>query len=179
MLSVLFVGAVVACTGSDPEIFPPNGNPSTNGDGGAGGSTNDAGGSDSGSTNSTTDGGGSDSGDGGSLHPRSVSCDATSICTGTDKCCGQGNDWIPAVCKADCGGAYSLWCDDAKDCETGQVCCYVTDGGARATASFCAASCRPEKDEHQLCNSATECSPPGQVCTPISEFSPSGLSRCN
>lgn len=110
---------------------------------------------------------------------RSVTCDAKATCSGADKCCGVGTDWIDASCKTDCGGAYSLSCDDATDCAQGELCCYVTDGGARAVASFCAASCRPEKNEMQLCaiGGPAECATGS--CTPLTAFSPSGLAHCN
>ncbi len=163
--SVVVAGAVVvACVGDDPSPAPPG--TTTSGDGGA---------SSSSSTSSTSSGGSSSSSGGGT---RSVGCDAKTTCTGTDLCCGVGIDWIGASCKPDCGGAYSLRCDDAADCGQGQVCCYTTDGGARAVASFCADACRPEKSEKQLCKlgAAGECK--AGSCTPLTQFSPNGLAKC-
>jgi hypothetical protein len=150
-LVITFV--VIGCVGDDPEPASSS--------------------SSSGSTSSSS----SSSSSGGS-GARSIVCDAKTTCTGTDKCCGVGTDWIGSACKADCGGAYSLTCDDAKDCGAGQVCCYKSDGGARAVASYCAAECRADKLEKQLCalGAAGECKT--GACTPITEFSPSGLARC-
>ena len=141
---------LVACVGSDPTpVVVAN-------DGGSSGASGSSGGSGT----------------------RSIGCDAKTTCSGTDLCCGVGTDWIGAACKADCAGAYSLACDDEADCGSGQVCCYKTDGGARAVASFCAASCRADQQELQLCKSSN----PGECktgsCTPLTQFSPNGLSAC-
>jgi len=149
---------VVACVGNDP--VATSGSSGTSGSGTSGSS-------------GTVDSGADASGGGG----RSISCDATSTCTNTQKCCGVGTDWINASCKDDCGAAYELACDDAADCGTGKVCCAVTDGGARVTRSYCKASCAAA--ETQLCDPGAdkECTSPAS-CTPFVNWSPSGLSRC-
>jgi hypothetical protein len=143
---------LVACVGSDPTPIV------VNNDGGSSGTSGSSGSS-------------------GGTGTRSIGCDAKTTCTGTDLCCGVGTDWIGSACKADCGGAYYLTCDDATDCTGGQVCCYKTDGGARAVASYCAASCRPEQQELQLCKpGSSECKTGS--CTPLTQFSPNGLAAC-
>lgn len=150
LLASAFVAVVlVACVGDDPSPVPSGG---------------DAGGS---------------SGSSGAAGALSITCDAKTACTGSDHCCGGANhDWIGSACKPDCAGVYELRCDDATDCGAGQVCCYTTDGGARATASFCAAACRAEEKELQLCKlgATGECATGS--CTTLTQFSPSGLARC-
>ena len=112
---------------------------------------------------------------GASTGTRSISCDAKSVCTGRNNCCGVGTDWINAKCLEDCAGAYELTCDDATDCGAGLVCCYVSDGGARAKLSYCKASCAGP--ERQLCKAgSTECRTGG--CTPFVAHSPGGLAEC-
>lgn len=187
MLSTLFVGLVLACTGEDPDPFPTSsssGAPPAGGDGGPGSadaSSSSSGGGDGGgngtdSGGNTTDSGGKDSGGPGGN--RTITCE-TSVCTGADKCCSVGIDWPGATCKPDCAGSpYSLTCDDATDCGAGMLCCYTTDGGARAAGTYCAATCPVASDKGQLCKTTEEC-PPARVCSTLTQFSPSGLSRCN
>ncbi len=116
------------------------------------------------------------SGDSGtSAGTRSITCDAKSVCKGTNRCCGVGTDWINARCLDDCAGAYELACDDATDCGGGLVCCYVSDGGARVKASYCKASCVGL--ERQLCKAgSTECVTGG--CAPFVAHAPEGLAAC-
>jgi hypothetical protein len=127
------------------------------------------------SGSSGTSGASGDSGTSGGTGTRSINCNAKLACTGTTKCCGVGTDWIGASCKEDCTPAYELACDDATDCGGGQVCCYVTDGGARVKTSYCKAAC--EGAEQQLCKAgSTECRT--GTCTPFVNRSPEGLAGC-
>jgi hypothetical protein len=176
----LFVVLVVACTGEDPDPVPSGSVGSSGAVGNGSSSSSDASTSGSGEAGTADSGSSSaDASDGGGSGNRSINCNATSVCTGADKCCAVGIEWTAAsACKADCGGAYELTCDDASDCGNGMTCCYKTDGGARAVASFCALTCRPEQNELQLCASIDECSG-GKSCTPLTQFSPSGLKSCN
>lgn len=156
----------VACVGDEPVTVtkvPDDGSSSSN---------SSSGGSDSSSS------GAIDSGveTGGPSSSAAVVCEGKT-CHSPDRCCGVGTDWIDAACKPDCDGAYFLLCDDASDCGAGEVCCYTTDGGARATASFCAASCKAPQ-ENQLCkvDAKNECT--AGSCSPLTMFSPSGLATC-
>ena len=115
------------------------------------------------------------SGTSGGTGTRSINCDAKGTCTGTNKCCGVGIDWIGSACKNDCAGAYELACDDAADCSAGQVCCYVSDGGARVKLSYCKATCATV--ERQLCKpGSSECLTGS--CTPFQQHAPEGLAEC-
>ena len=142
------VVAFVACIGDDPT---PSGSRGTSGTSGT-----------SGSSGTVSVG---------------INCDGLATCKGTQKCCGVARDWIGSACKADCGGAVELACDDATDCGSGLVCCSQTDGGARTTKSYCKASCAPT--EPQLCSlsGTTECAAP-TTCSPYTMWSPNGIARC-
>jgi hypothetical protein len=137
--------ALVACVGDDPP--PSSGSSGTSGTSGTSGGTG----------------------------TRSINCDAKNVCKGTDRCCGIGTDWIGSSCKGDCAGAYELACDDAADCGTGEVCCYVSDGGARVKLSYCKSTCTGI--ERQLCKpGGSECRTGS--CVPFVNHSPEGLSEC-
>jgi hypothetical protein len=98
-------------------------------------------------------------------------------CAGTALCCGTGTDWLNVSCRTDCSAAYQLQCDDRTDCAPGNVCCMITDGGARATDSVCKTSCTGTS-EQQLCKLgvAGECLT--GTCQHLAAFSPGGLSSC-
>ena len=105
---------------------------------------------------------------------RSVVCGKAS-CTNDDFCCGSpgfGDANCSVVCTSPQG---SMYCDDATDCATGQVCCYFSTS-AGISGSSCLTTC-PTSDGHgQLCKSgSTEC--PGTTCKGLG-IAPAGLSSC-
>lgn len=86
-------------------------------------------------------------------------------------------DWLSVSCQNDCGVSYKLQCDDRTDCAAGNVCCMITDRGARATDSVCKPTCTGE-GEQQLCKLgvAGECLT--ATCQHLGAFSPNGLASC-
>jgi hypothetical protein len=156
---------LVACVGDDPVTTP--------GSSGSSGSSDDAG----------TSGDSGSSGDSGTLPggfraDRVITCNNGPECKGAQLCCGTGTDWLGVSCKDNCAGAYQLQCNDRADCAGAGVCCMVTDGGARATNSYCAEKCEGTNVQ-QLCllGGSGEC-PAATSCQPLTMFSPNGLAKC-
>lgn len=109
---------------------------------------------------------------------RSIKCNGDAVCSGFDVCCSSKSAWAKntTTCKPTCGGERTIACDDAADCATGQVCCMTTDGASQALGAACASSC--SGGQQQLCSiEASECTG-GKSCSPLTTFSPAGLSTC-
>lgn len=106
---------------------------------------------------------------------RSVVC-GKGKCTNDDYCCG-GDGWGDPQCSVVCEAPtqHAMYCDDATDCPTGSVCCYVSSTGG-VISSTCDTSCAFAADRGQLCKTgSTECGAKG--CKGLS-VQPGGLFSC-
>lgn len=107
---------------------------------------------------------------------RSVKCNQNT-CKNDDYCCGS-DGFGDANCSVVCDNQHALYCDDATDCPTGTVCCYVSANGS-ITSSSCQTQCAGSTDRGQLCSltgPATECGT-GKACRGLA-IAPSGLNSC-
>jgi hypothetical protein len=154
--------AISGCGGEEEAAIPDadGGGAGSSSGGGSSGAASSSGGSSSGGTSSSGgagDGGGGDGGGdattGGPSNPGKTTCGTKECTSATETCCQSQNDAGCIANNMNCGfGTASKECDEAADCQGGDICCQ----------QGVSTECRPAKDcdgfgEFITCKTNTEC----------------------